>query len=68
MDEVKVTDYPHQKEQIYTPGGARWRYLVFLRSNQPKPNVGIAYPDAVLETDTGNLYYYNDATHQWDAQ
>lgn len=68
MEEVKVTNYPHQKELVHIPGGARWRHIIFLRSNQPKPNVGVAYPDLILETDTGNTYYYNDETRQWDLQ
>ncbi len=68
MDEVSIDQYPHQKELIQIPGGARWRHIIWLRSSQPKPTVGVAYPDLIIETDTCNTYYFNDETRQWDLQ
>lgn len=69
MGEVKATDYPRQTEVIFMPGGTtRERQIIWLRSNQPKPTVGVAYPDLIIETDTCNNYYFNDETRQWDLQ
>lgn len=67
MAEVKATDYPRQTEVIFMPGGAtRERQMIFLKSTQPKPTVGVAYPDICFETDTRKLSYFNDETRQWD--
>ena len=66
---AKLTDYPRQTEVIFMPDGTtRERNKIWLRSDQEKPTEGVAYPDMILETDTANLYYFNDNTKQWDRQ
>lgn len=67
MAEVKATAYIRQTEVVFMPNGStRERQLIFLRSDQPKPTVGVAYPDVCFETDTRKTSYFNNETRQWD--